>query len=138
MRDRYLPLLVAVPADWPPGAPAPVPALPVLDDFGSGVVPVPGPPVGFIVAGPPVVERFFIIFFAAIFFEVAFDTFIFFIFFFLFFFHILLIIYIYKFYFVIKLTCHKFYHICFKTLIDRNHDSKAHTLTDHIRKTYIH
>ena len=45
-------------------------------------MPVPGPPVGFIVAGPPVVERFFIIFFAAIFFEVAFDTFIFFIFFF--------------------------------------------------------
>lgn len=56
-----MPLLVASPAELPPGAPAPVPALPVLDDFGEEAVPVPGPPVGFIVAGPPVVVLFFFI-----------------------------------------------------------------------------
>lgn len=52
-----MPLLVAVPA-----APAPVAPLPVLDDFGSGVVPAPGPPEGLTPAAAPVVERLIIVF----------------------------------------------------------------------------
>src|SRR5665647_542361 len=60
------------------------------------------------------------------------------IFLFLFLLYVAMFISIYKFYFIIKFTRHQFYYICFQSLIDGNHDAKAHTFTDNIGKTYIH
>src|SRR5690606_2172805 len=42
-----------------------------------------------------------------------------------------------KFYFTVKFTSHQLYHLCIETLVDRYHNTQAHTFTNHLGEWHI-